>query len=516
MQEEHSPQPQPRNWLVLAGGLGVAILLCLLGGTLAILAASPPALPTRVSPAVVEVPPITTPVLSAGQPTVPPLVAETPAAPQSGGRSAGDPYIIELGNTGYDVQHYTLRLALDPAQPTVEGTTIIEAVATFHGLAQLSLDFIGFEVASVTVNGAAADFARQGKKLIVNLPAWLPAGAPFTLAVAYQGQPAVEQSPYLGFVDHLGLHYPDGNSLFTIAEPDGARYWFPANDHPLDKATFRFELVVPAGLTAVANGQLLETRPGLMPDGRTGELFIWEHNHPMATYLAVVVVGRYQRLDSQSPGGVPLRHYVFPGLQTEFEEANAITGEAIDWMGDLFGPYPFEAFGLVTVQLPGASMETQTMVLLSDGMIGRRTIAHELAHMWFGDWVSLESWASMWRNEGFATYTQILWETRGDPEALELQMEGVRSAVEGNDENYPIGNPPPGQLFEFNIYYKGALFVHALRQEMGDEAFFRGLRLYLERYGGGTASDAEFQATMEEAAGIPLDTLFTEWLAQSQ
>jgi aminopeptidase N len=434
-----------------------------------------------------------------------------PMTPQAGGRSIGDPYVPELGNTGYDVQHYTLRLALDPARNYVEGTTVIEAVSQLHGLSELSLDLAGLEVTNVTVDGKTAAYAIEDRKLVIELPELLPVEAAFEMAVVYRGQPAVEQSPHLLFVDHLGLHYPDGESLFTIAEPDGARYWFPNNDHPRDKATFRFEVVVPAGLTAVANGRLLETRAAALPDNRSGELFIWEHNFPMATYLALVAVGDYERLPGGSVDHVLLRHYTFPELRPEVERAAAEIPEALRWMSDMFAPYPFEAFGFVTARVPGASMETQTMVLLSDGMVGPRTAVHELAHMWFGNWVSLDSWGEMWRNEGFATYVSLMWFNRDDREALELEIEGIRSAVEGHNQDYPLNNPPSGKLFEFNVYYKGALAVHALREEMGDEAFLTGLRTYMARYGGRTASDAQFKDVMEEAAGRSLEAYFQQW-----
>ena len=118
----------------------------------------------------------------------------------------------------------------------------------------------------------------------------------------------------------------------------------------------------------------------------------------------------------------------------------------------------------------------------------------------------------MWRNEGFATYVQLMWENRDDPEDLELAMAAIESAVAENGADFPLGDPPPARLFSFNIYFGGAVFVHALRQEMGDEAFFNGLRTYFATYGGATASDAEFQAVMEAAHGQSLDAFFAEWL----
>ena len=513
-EERNDKQSEPRVSRLLAFGLlGLLVIVCLVLAGLAV-AAFLPALEMPTVVARAELPEVDAPA------TAPPgteeegdgmAVVEPTLVPQNGGRSAGDPYIPELGNSGYDVQHYTIRLTLDPALASIEGATTIDALSTLNGLGQMSLDFVGFDISSVTVDGALADFSREGKKVIVDLPEALPAGREFRLAISYRGSPLEEPSDYLLFVDHLGLHFPDGETIFAIAEPDGARYWFPANDHPRDKATFRFELVVPAGLTAVANGQLISREPGAMPGGEIGELFVWEHNFPMAPYLAVAAVGRYEHLPALSSSGVPLRSYVFPELRDEVVEATGEIDEAIVWMSQMFGPYPFENFGFVTARVPGGSMESQTMVLLSDGMIGRRTAVHELAHMWFGNWVSLDSWGEMWRNEGFATYIQLMWQTRGDPEELELMMAGVQSSVEQNNKDYALRNPPPQYLFEFNIYFEGALVVHALRQEVGDEAFFQGLRTYFERYGGGTASDAQFQEVMEKAAGFSLDPFFAQW-----
>jgi len=198
---------------------------------------------------------------SVPSPTAPPEDSPTPAATLppvegvAGEQSIGDPYIPELGNTGYDVQHYVLRLALDPAQTEVEGLVTIEAVATLDELAQLSLDFIGFQVHSVMVEGEETAFSREDGKLLVNLPQALDEGGAFAIDVAYSGAPVMEPSPYVPFVSHLGIRFqPEGQRLYVVAEPNGARYWFPNNDHPRDKATYRFELTVPEELVAVANG----------------------------------------------------------------------------------------------------------------------------------------------------------------------------------------------------------------------------------------------------------------------
>jgi aminopeptidase N len=441
-------------------------------------------------------------------PTLPPIIGNAAA----GERTIGDEYIPELGNTGYLVQQYTIRLNLNPANPEIQGTTTIQAISTIDNLGEISLDFIGFQVTAVAADGTPAAFSREGAKLIVRLPFTVEVNKTFSLTIAYSGTPVHRASPYLGDkVSRIGINYVNSTHLWAISQPDGARYWFPANDHPRDKATFRFELTVPEGLTAVANGNLLETKVGAMPGVAAANTFIWEHNYPMATYLAVIAVGNYVRLENISPGGIPLRHYIFPERQTEFANTlDPVIGPALDWMAGYFGPYPFDTFGYVMADIPKMSMETQTMALLSTNTFNEVTTVHELSHMWFGNWVSLESWADIWRNEGFATYISLMWLTRDNPAQLEASVAGWR--VPTSPEQPRLAPPAPTDFLGYNSYYASAVLVHDLRLTMGDEAFFAGLRRYFGEYGGGTASQQEFQQVMEQSAGRSLDELFYLWL----
>lgn len=465
---------------------------------------SPTAEPATLSGAPASAPATAVPTKTAA-PAIPLPTALPTAETVAGEHSISDPYAPELGNTGYDVLRYTIQLTLDPVQAYyLDGVVLIEALAVEDGLSRFSLDFIGFEIEQLLVNEQPAAFSREEGKVFITLPEPLAAEEPFQIAVAYQGEVVQQSSPYVGFASWLGPFYARDHTIYILSEPDGSRYWFPNNDHPRDKAHFRFEITVPAGLTAVANGELVDIQ---------NNTFIWEHEYPMASYLATIAVGFYDRLDGQSPAGIPLRHYVFPGSRDRFEAATHMTGAAIDWMSDLFGAYPYETYGYVTVHAPGVSLETQTMVLLSTDMLNENTVIHELAHMWFGNWVSLDSWGEMWRNEGFATYISFLWEFRDDPEGLALQMEGIRAFLEDSGNlGKPLRNPAPPELFSAHTYVGGALMVHDLRQEMGDEAFFTGLQNYFAQYGGGTASDEQFVAVMEAAAGKQLDAFFAEWL----
>ena len=467
---------------------------------------TPPVEPTRSvpTPAPTLVLPTETPTLV---PTDTPVVLPTPTLlPQTGGRSIGDPYAPELGNTGYDVQHYTLQLVLDPAQTYVDGTATIEAVATLHNLVEMALDFSGYDIQSLTVDGQSAQFTRDRGKLIISLPEPLSEGQTFTIFVDYQGAPIQTGSAYVPFVHHLGLQFLPEN-IFAVNEPDGAHYWFPSNDHPLDKATFQFEITVPAGLEAISNGIL--TREESTPDSTT---YYWEHESPLAAYLATVVVGNYEYTETTSPNGIPLGYYYFADVRDPFQQAASVTGEAIDWMSEQFGAYPFERFGFVTTRTIRASLETQSMVILSENMLNEETVIHELAHQWFGDWVSMDSWANMWHNEGFAVYVSLMWQTRNNPDSIDIFMQNLAAQVDREASTDPLGNLAPQRLFGFDSYQRGALMIHNLRRTVGEEAFFVGLRAYFEQFGGGTASREEFIAIMEDASGMDLGDFFVEWL----
>lgn len=436
-------------------------------------------------------------------------LAPTPTlAPAALSLSIGDPATPELGSAAYDMVRYSLRLKLDPAHPFIEGRASLQlqnpGPTPLH---QLALDLVGLQVTALTSDDAPLAWQQQNDKLLITLPALLPAGAMTTLVVDYQGEPLRRPSPYNHLVDGLGLHFSPDGRIFAVNQPDGARYWFPCNDHPRDKALFRFEIVVPPDQMAIANGRLKATQA--LPDGL---LYVWEHDAPMAPYLTTVVVGQYATWDQATAGGLTMHHYVWPDSLESFQAAAATLPEALDWLSARLGAYPFESLGFVTAPLLHLSLETQGLVTLSEADVRPATLVHELAHMWFGDAVSLDSWDEMWRNEGFATYLEALWSTRADPAGLEQRVAFWQAEL-AQRGGYPLGQIPATRLLHIENYYEGALFVHALHEAMGDEAFYAGLRLYLTRYAYQSASDAEFRAAMEEASGRSLAGVWDAWFA---
>jgi len=427
---------------------------------------------------------------------------------QAGGSSIGDPKATELGNTGYDVKSYTLALTIDPAAETLSGTTTIKAVATLPNLGRLSLDFSGPPISHLKVDGVEASHQRQGIKLLIDLPQPLAEGQPFTIVAAYKGHPQPVSSRYVEFLE-VGMHFA-GDMAFVASEPDGARSWFPCNDHPRDKALFRYEITVPQGYVVAANGQ-----PEPPVEGETTTTFVWEHNSPLATYLATVVVGRYQLIRETAPNGIPLRHYVPADLMPAAQELLTRTGDMIVFLEQYFGPYPFESYGHIVVPMNGVSLETQTMTLIDAGVVSQGIeyiVVHELAHQWFGDSVSPASWADIWLNEGFATYASWLWDEARSPDRLRSQLDGMEERAWQADSGEPLADPSVDNLFGFNSYIKGAWVLRMLRSEIGDKVFFDTLRTYHERFKGNVASTADFQTVAEEVSGQDLDWFFDQWV----
>lgn len=464
---------------------------------------------TTATPASTVMPPSPTVVVTELSPTPGLGMKAEPGPP-----GVGDSLYSHLGNGGYDVQHYTLDLTVkDVARSDLEGKTTIEARAT-QNLSSFNLDFIGFEITTLTVNGQTAEFARSGQELTITPYAPLVENETFTVEIQYQGIPGEIESTAIPI--QTGWITFDGGS-FVLSEPDGAASFYPVNDHPLDKASYTFRVTVPEPFEAAANGILTET----IDHGNT-TTFLFEANDPMASYLATVNIDEFDSETSQSEGGVHIRNYYPTDLSEEIRKPFARQGEMIDYFSELFGAYPFDVYGSLVIDLEfGAALETQTMSIFSKAMIdanqlegSEQVVAHELAHQWFGDSVSLADWRDIWLNESFATYAQGLWteHTRGRAALDEWVRQTYAFVREEHESMSPPGEPPADRLFNQGVYSWGALCLHALRLEVGDETFFQILQTYHERFAGGNARTADFIAVAEEISGKELNAFFDSWL----
>ncbi|GMV33429.1 MAG: peptidase [Chloroflexota bacterium] len=459
-----------------------------------------------------ETPPTEIPPATAVAPTEEPT--EEPSDPLAGSDGLDDSLYPDFGNGGYNALTYTININVkDVKTSEIEAVTTIEAAAT-QALSRFNLDFSGFEITSLTVNGEAAEFKRRGQELTITPAQRLEADQRFTVEIAYKGIPAPIISQALPFPTGWVV-YEDG--IFVLSEPDGAASFFPSNDHPLDKAIYVIVVTVPKPYEVAANGVLQETK-----DNGETQTYRFETRDPMTSYLVTINVNDFNVETMESQGGVPIRNYYAASLPEGVNKPFAQQGEMLDYFGELFGPYPFEVYGaLVMDTYFGAALENQTMSIFGMDMVDlediegtEEVVAHELTHQWFGDSVSVADWSDIWLNEGFASYGEALWiEHEFGNKALNEWAEYAHGEIQEYPEYYPPpGNPSAHNLFNGGVYLRGGLTLHALRLEVGDEAFFNILRTYHERYKYGNASTEDFIAVAEEIHGADLGDFFDAWL----
>ncbi|MFC0599283.1 M1 family metallopeptidase [Streptomyces palmae] len=432
------------------------------------------------------------------------------AQPTPGAPGIGDSYYPTYGNGGYDVSHYDLRLKYQPEDDGLEGTATITATAK-QDLSRFNLDF-ALDVDSVLVGGKKAGFAKTGDhELEITPSSALASGRSFTVVVRYRGTPsAVEASGFTGW-----LRTPDGG--VAANEPESAWWWFPSNDHPLDKATYDVSVAVPDGTQAISNGTLQSSSSKL---GWTR--YNWRSSKPQATYLATLAVGRFDITTDTTADGLPVINAYSKDLGANDGAARASVERSIevaDWLGEVFGPYPFDALGGYVPNVPtGYALETQTRPFYSPRQFANGSnvsvVVHELAHQWYGDSVSLKDWRDIWVNEGFARYAQWLWsEKEGEGTAQEL-ADYVYSQHPADDPFWTVkpGDPGPENQFHGAVYDRGAVALQALRNEVGDKDFFAILKQWPTQHRYGNASVADFRKFAEQVSGKRLTELFDTWL----
>jgi aminopeptidase N len=392
-------------------------------------------------------------------------------------------------------------MKLGPKARKLRATARIEALAT-QDLSRFNLDYRGPKVGAVRVDGRRARFRHRRSELIVSPRDGIADGQQFTVRVRYRGRPH-------------GLHGPDGaegwvrtnDGAFVAGEPLGSETWFPCNNTPTDKATFSFRVTAPRTLKAIANGRL-ERRV----KRRRSITYVWRSSDPMAAYLATVTTGRFD-LSRSMIAGMPSVVAVDP---RERRSGVRRTRRILELFEALFGPYPFDDVGAIVdhASAVGYALETQTRPLYNDSP-GHVLVAHELAHQWFGNSVSLERWPDIWLNEGFATWAEWRWQQSvGGPEtAARLDRLYKTPAGDARFWNPPPGDPGrPSKLFDRTIYDRGAMTLEVLRQQIGDDTFMTLLSEWTDRYAYGNATTDDFIALAEDVSGQQLDDLFQRWL----
>ncbi|MFG3101875.1 M1 family metallopeptidase [Streptomyces sp. NPDC048182] len=429
-----------------------------------------------------------------------------------GGSGVRDPLFPRAGNGGYDVGHYDLALAYDPADRRLTGTATLTARATRH-LSAFDLDLKGLDVDKVTVEGRAARFQHAGQELTVR-PAEEPAdGETFRVTVHYSGRPQTLTDAD----DSEEGWLPTADGAAGLGEPVGSMAWFPSNNHPSDKATYDLAMTVPEGLGVVSNGELTRQTTA---NGRT--TFSWHTAEPMASYLATVAVGRWEVRRTTTGTGLPVYTAVDP-TQAAASRANlARLPEIVDWEQQNFGPYPFASVGAI-VDRPedsGYALETQNRPYFP-GAPSVGLLVHELSHQWYGDSVTPKTWRDMWLNEGFATYAEWLWEEDHGGDSAQDSFDAVWADeyfddADENDEiwSFPPADPPDAaSVSDHPVYERGAMVLHKIRQQVGDDAFRALLRGWPAAHRHGNADTDDFTAYVERSApDEDFSGIWKDWL----
>ena len=434
-----------------------------------------------------------------------------PAPITAGQRAAPGTY-----DTGLDVQHYDIELALSDDADWIIGRVSIRVEATRGEVDTAEFDFTGLAVDAVTVGGAAVTPLLDAGRLAVPLGRSLNRGDEVVVEINYRGtpddglimRPNVEGSP----------------SAFVDNWPNRARFWLPSVDHPSDKATARFTIHAPAQWEVIANGRLVgqpyPTPPGTeSPETGPKRTWIYATDVPHPTYTLVVggaemvvnsvgatACGRVPA-SSRLDGCLESTTWLYPGSVQAASPSFRRAAEMVDFFADVFGPFPYEKLAHVQSATRFGGMENSSAIFYSEQALasGRDiegTVSHEIAHQWFGDSATPSDWSHLWLSEGFATYFGAVFFEYADGIA-EFQRRMAQAAdayLSSPDTLLPVVNPEEQNLFGLlnrNSYQKGGWVLHMLRGEVGDEVFFEGIQDYYRAYRHGNADTDDFQRVLQ-------------------
>jgi aminopeptidase N len=402
-----------------------------------------------------------------------------------------------------DVQHYIFRITLADDTDEIAGETTI-TVRAKDGVRELALDL----AAPMVVSEVSAPFRRDADRLVVTLP--VGTGDLHSVTIKYRGKPA-------GGLKILNNKYGD-RCFFSANWPDLAHQWLPTVDHPYDKATGEFLVTAPSRYQVVANGALEEEID--LGDGR--RLTHWNQKVPIATWLYNIGVAQFAVRRFGRAAGVPLETWVYhqdrdPAIAT-FEDA---ARRAVEFFSSHIGPFPYQKLAHVQAAGMGGGMEHASEIFYGErsvtGQPAYSLVAHESAHQWFGDSVTERDWDDVWLSEGFATYFALLASEHYDGrDAFVAGLKRSRDQVFAAEKRLPgvavVQDKPWKGIPNAIVYQKGGWSLHVLRGQVGNTAFWAGIRRYYRQFRDQNASTDDFRRVMEEASGQKLSWFFQQWM----
>jgi aminopeptidase N len=432
--------------------------------------------------------------------------------------------------SAYDVRHYELDLSVDNTSTVIDGSATILVRAT-RRLDTLVLELQdALEVSRVLFSeeltgedltfSTELSFEHRDQVLYIALDRAREMGELFRIKVYYGGEAGQNRGFFAGINSATDYNY-GFDVTYTLSEPHNARDWFPAKQvlsDKIDSVTFRIHCST--DLLAGSNGVLTEVKE----KGDSSHILTWKTRYPVAYYLISFAVADYQDYSFQAPlsrgsDSVLVQNFIYddPDVLEDWGEQIRATASMITSFSELFGDYPFseEKYGHSMAPM-GGGMEHQTMTTLHDFSFS--LVAHELAHQWFGDYVTCGNWQDIWINEGFASYCEYIaaQELLGQYAADVWMQNAVSVAMNERDGSVYVPEDQVGddyRLFDYGLSYKkGATLLHMIRFILDDDPlFFRVLRTYLETYGKGLATGEDFRTVLEEVSGMDFSCFFAQW-----
>ncbi|HEX8089616.1 MAG TPA: M1 family aminopeptidase [Blastocatellia bacterium] len=413
-----------------------------------------------------------------------------------------------------DAIHYRISLEIKDSTDEISAETEILLAMNEDGLKSIALDFAGLDVDAVAEDGRAARFLHVGGRLEVRLQGSYHRGDRCRIAVKYHGKPS--DGLYIK-KNKLG-----DRSIFADNWPNRAHYWFPAIDHPYDKATVEFFITAPDRYDVIANGSLVETTS----KQNGAKLTHWSEAVPIPTYCMVIGATEFSIINvgasRGAAGGTQVFYYLYPKDRDQGVKDFGRAYDMVEFYTGLIGPYPYEKLALVQSSTRFGGMENSSSIFFDEKAFGGNgrlegTVAHEIAHQWFGDSVTEADWHHLWLSEGFATYFGHLFFERADGRdefkrlLAEDRQRYLNSYAADPRPIYDLSITDLFKLLNANNYQKGAWVLHMLRRVLGDEKFFAAIRDYYRTYRDRNALTIDLERVMEFHAGRPLDWFFKQW-----
>jgi aminopeptidase N len=422
----------------------------------------------------------------------------------------------------YDLQHSKIALKFDLEQKKVIGDVTHTLSILKEGTEKLWFDSVGLAIQSVTVNKAAAKFEAKDGRLIVPLANAAKAGQKLDVEIKYEGKPT--KGLYFILPDK---DYPDRpKQIWTQGESEDTRYYLPTYDYPNDRLTTETILTVPAAWITVSNGKLI----GVTDAGNGNKTWTWRENLPSSTYLITVVAGEFDEV-KETWRGIPVTYYAPKGRGDRLKLNYGRTPAMLEFFSKRLGvDYPWEKYAQSMVDdfvaggMENSSATTNTSTSLTHEKLAHEyttgedpLISHELGHQWFGDLVTCKDWGNIWLNEGFATFMERLWVEHNFPkDQIAYEMWNDARDWFENEGLYtkPIVRHDFDDSSEFdgNAYNKGGWVLMMLRHQIGEDAFYAGLKHYLEVNRGKNVVTADLTKAIEEATHVNVDPFFSQWI----